>query len=267
MGISSETHPHLVNWFRDDPVFGRDVYPAIARILSRDFLDIYFGKYDDPEAFARAVTILSSDDENGVIGSMIGGSLGGLVFNPFRKSAVERVIRIKSAGGVARHELFSVVAPLSVFESLRDPDQAQSRPYGKLAEACFVRVPVSGDISGIIPREFIASADGQRLMQFFLAGEGTPLSKLLSHVCTDYPIQVLGGSSANFSTWGSIGNELRSVQFFFIQPEPVFFLQLPPSGAEARKGSFPILECIGQKIRLVREGNRTLDELTRLLTD
>ncbi len=255
----------LIEWFKEDLPPDSNFNDLKQRLEKETFVfDSYLGLASRPNDVNRATEILSSGKRR-IIGAHIGGSVGGFLFNPYHPSSVNEIVRIKSVGGTKRQELFSMVINAQTVNEITVPGNIDRIRWTDAAGACFIQFPIPEEATRLIPEQFYHRDEEKELIfaQCFIAGEGSMFDTLITQTTGSYKVPFLGGTSANYSGWGSIETRLGAARFSL--GNAIYFLDDDVPSSHTLRGSYTIIRIVANIPELVRNGNIGYDTLVSRL--
>lgn len=214
-----------------------------------DFSD-YLGDMQNPNDRMRAAGVLRGGQER-IVGTMIGGLVNGFIFDPYHEPTVKAIIDIKSLGGKDRKALFPSVINFETFNQLVEKSDRTGINIENLFEKCFIRFPIKNEVVKLIPPELISDIEGKPTIPFFITQSGSPFDVILNNATKDKPIPILGGTSANFSGYGSLTDVWQSAVFCLSMGG--FYLY--NKGNPNVRGSFPMIRYMNGQLVEERSGN------------
>jgi hypothetical protein len=86
---------------------------------------------------------------------------------------------------------------------------------------------------------------------------------MVNQVTQDKPVPILGGTSANFTKWGSIPYRLSAARF--IVANGIYYLDNPFPATQEVKGSYTIVRVCNGEVTEIRPGNVPTADLISLI--
>lgn len=236
-------------------------FAELKKLLSVKFPDDshLVGDSENLLHVAQAAQILAQGEPHRIVGTLVGGKVGGILFPPHHRESVGRVINIKSSGGQQRQALFALVCPEAVVKELIDHDRVRGFDYAALTGYSFIQLPAKASVKNQLPQAFWKEEEFGTYLQFFIPETGSILEKVVEISTKEMPLSLMAGTSANYTRQSS--RMTRDQAAIFCLENGIYWLDASGHPDMTRRGSYPIVKVIDGQMIEERQGNTPFPEL------
>lgn len=207
----------------------------------------------------EAATLLRSGEPHRIIGTLVGGKAGGLLFHPFHLRSINRVVAIKSLVGSPRQALFALVCNKTTVAELIDTDLSGDIDLDRFAGDCFLRLPVKRSIDRRLPQEFRKVEGQMTFVQFYIPEPRSILEEIIEIATVGMDVPAMAGTSANYTSQ-STRIERHTAATFCLE-NGIVYLDAAGHPDRSKRGSYAIVKMFHGEMILERHGNISFAEL------